>query len=400
MHVAGFVYLSYLCGMKTERWLPTASSCTIDLLRFPIMAMVVYLHFNIAVNGFYLHGVEQFTNYTPWLTAVIRLGSDVFGYIAPPFFFMVSGFFFFYAQDLTPQFYLKQMKRRVFTLLIPYLVWNTIAIMLCLVRMMPSLSFIFHDAGLIQVIFTPLRLLRTYFYANATNGIFVFPQVAANAGIMGAPIIMPLWFVRDLMFCGLLAPIIGWTINHTRGWMLCIMAAIWYYIQTCWGEEAGWPFYVSTALFFFTLGAYFAMRRIDFVAIMSRHTSFIYIYALLAVADWLTPTATINPFIHTAAGATGVTAALAVAHWLHTHFNITASKLLTGSCMIVLAAHTIIMHDLGKLILTLTHWPDTPPFILLFYITIPAITIILCVATYYVLQRFAPTICHLLTGGR
>ena len=102
---------------------------------------------------------------------------------AVPMFFMLSGISFF--KDYNNRKYFQKIKSRIFTLVIPYLLWNTIWL---LWEIFTSYSFVakFSTDG------TPFPLTLT----NILKGIFFY---GCN---------IPFWFVFDLILFSIAAPLV------------------------------------------------------------------------------------------------------------------------------------------------------------------------------------------------
>lgn len=103
-------------------------SQVINLIRFPLAVMVVLIHC----------GSRSFVDGGEWFRTLV---SDVLPAIAVPLFFVISGFLFF--QGLEQWDWEKwkgKMRRRVKTLLIPYLIMGDLVHLLCLLASMPSFS--------------------------------------------------------------------------------------------------------------------------------------------------------------------------------------------------------------------------------------------------------------------
>ena len=121
-------------------------SQTISFLRFPLIVAVVYIHFNISRKGISLHGINYGTDNPDWYLFTINLVSSVIASIAVPLFFFISGYLFFLQKEFNRQEYLRKLQKRVKTLLVPYLLWNLIAIIYQVVRFIPFFSSCYNNA--------------------------------------------------------------------------------------------------------------------------------------------------------------------------------------------------------------------------------------------------------------
>lgn len=103
-------------------------SQSLDLLRFPLAVVILIIHtFN--ANGFTIQGVPVSLENMPIL---LEINLFIDGFLrgqSVPIYFFISGFVFFLGVGFTKEKYLQKLKNRVKTLLIPYLIWNIIAIL-------------------------------------------------------------------------------------------------------------------------------------------------------------------------------------------------------------------------------------------------------------------------------
>ena len=116
-------------------------SKTISYLRFPLIVGVVFIHNKMAeinVQG----DIVSYDDW-PWLTYTMDFFSSVLPTIAVPLFFFISGFLFFYKVDFDKNVYIKKLKSRYHTLVIPYLIWNFVGFLILLIQMHPRFYSLF-----------------------------------------------------------------------------------------------------------------------------------------------------------------------------------------------------------------------------------------------------------------
>ena len=107
----------------------------IKAIRLPLILGILFIHAN---NTPIAHTVERGNE------LVIMLLSTCVGSVCVPLYFIISGFLFFYnGQVLTKEWYLNKIKSRSFSLLIPYLLWCTIALIVFTIN---------HSASVIDMI--------------------------------------------------------------------------------------------------------------------------------------------------------------------------------------------------------------------------------------------------------
>jgi surface polysaccharide O-acyltransferase-like enzyme len=117
-------------------------SATIDLLRFPLIFMVIFIH--LSYTAVHLPDADSpLFSEQGILNLLYLLLSDGICRLAVPTFFIISGFLFFInVTDFTWEQYKYKIKRRFRSLVIPYFLWNLIAIILSVaaLALLPSIS--------------------------------------------------------------------------------------------------------------------------------------------------------------------------------------------------------------------------------------------------------------------
>ena len=105
-------------------------SKTISFIRFPLIVGVVFIHSNMLVVN--IQGTLIRYDRWPIVAFLMKLFSVVFADVCVPLFFFISGFLFFYKPDFTRGVYIDKLRKRVKTLLVPYLIWNFVGFIILL----------------------------------------------------------------------------------------------------------------------------------------------------------------------------------------------------------------------------------------------------------------------------
>ena len=122
---------------------------------------------------------------------------------AVPMFFALSGFLFFFNYQNTLKGYLKKLKKRAYSLLLPYVIWVVLSgAFLTLLAQVPF--------------FQGLDIVKEKAFAP-TQFYYYFLSPAS----------FPLWFVQQLMIFVILAPLIYVLVKYTRGIILVPLGALW-----------------------------------------------------------------------------------------------------------------------------------------------------------------------------
>ena len=193
----------------------------IYLLRLPLIFLIVLIHAR------YMEIDDYPDRWMRLLSESVLLGKVP--HCAVIFFFVISGYLFTWSEKSG---YLNLIQRKGYTLLIPYMIWNT---MLMVVHLL---------CGLLPY----KKLLPAFKYAGMTP----WQVVVRSYGLdMGMPIDVPLWYVRDLLLLFLVAPLLIWLVRRLPLWFtpLLLLAAS-FFMEDC-------------SILFFTFGLFCRYWDID-----------------------------------------------------------------------------------------------------------------------------------------
>lgn len=191
-------------------------------------------------------------------TYIQYLVSNGVARIAVPFFSLIAGFLFFVNVHFTLHSYLKKIKSRIFSILIPYLIWSLWGILILL--LVQSNSFLYECSAQAKAIKGLNKAVTDYSF---------FDLIAK----IRKPVSYQLWFLRQLMCCALLSPVIYFLIKH-----LSIPVLIM--IGLCWLLEI-YYFFNTEVVFFFYIGAFFAIKKPSLKPVAGNRRIFAFIIWLL-----------------------------------------------------------------------------------------------------------------------
>lgn len=235
-------------------------------MRFPLVVGVVLIHnfgtpqaIPLAEGGAGLPVDMLCCNLVRWSL------SDVLGRLAVPLFFLFSGYLFFAtAQPWSPGVYVDKLRRRIHTLLLPYMGWNILQVVAILALALLAWWVKGEPVAAKWPAHTPMEWLRL-FWASAPYDLNHVNWLG-HPYTMCAPVFGPMWFVRDLMVMCLLAPVVRLWVRYARRAGVLLLAL-------CYVSEV-WPLVYGlsvTAVFFFTWGAYLAINGCNLVALARRY---------------------------------------------------------------------------------------------------------------------------------
>jgi len=376
-------------------------SKTISYLRFPLTLAVVYIHFNISRKGISVHGINYGTSNPDWYFYLINLVSYVLASIAVPLFYFISGYLFFKQKEFNTVIYKKKLRSRIKTLLVPFLLWNLIAILFQTIRLIPLFSSLFPGAYKTEIHLSLIRLFNTFFNNTLQNGIFVSPVEYTMTEIINEPypIDIPLWYIRDLMLMVIISPFIYWIIKRCNFFYIVVLGMTWV-LKSVFLPQGGYIVMLITALFFFSWGGFNSINEINFVKEMRKYRFMLLIYIPIAIMDTLTIFTNYNTYIHGIGIILGIVSVINIAVYRLERGNANVNSLLLNSTFFIFALHKLIIDDVAKIVFLVLHLPDSTGVMLSFYVFIPIIIIFICIGLYKLLHHFLPVVCSLLTGGR
>lgn len=333
-------------------------SVSIDLLRFPLCILVVLCHTKILFGipgagipqGAFQQGLQIFL-------------CEVIPHIAVPTFVFFSGYLFFYNCSFDRKTWTRKFASRARGQLLPYVIWCAIG----------------------------------FIIAAATGECGLTLRGAAM------PADMPLWFLRDLIMMTLLSPAIYWIIRKT-GLLLPIVAGIWWY--SYWMPKI--TGFSSDIVFFYILGAYLAIKGINFVEKTYKFRWGIYaIAAGLMLTDFIIVNGNFTSLgrlqycwpVFNAFVFFGMFAAVQFAASLAEKVNRHSLTFWGGCSFFVYAVHflysTYLMKSLGLI------WkPESDLGFAAFFMVFASFTLLIGVSMFWVTQKWIPKICSILIGGR
>lgn len=353
-------------------------SKTITFLRLPLIVAVVFIHTqlsNVNIGGNLLVSEGQF----PYHNILRHLISEEIARIAVPLFFFFSGFLFFYHTNFSFSTYKNKLRKRIHTLLIPYIFWNIVVLAL----------FFLTQTFLSSMTSGANKLIVDY---NLSDWLGVFWSHREKM-----PICYQFWFIRDLMVVVLCSPIIYWLIRNLKTLGIILLGILW-----CFGLWFPITGFSSAAFFFFSFGAWFAIHKHDFVFdFKSLRLPFTWLYILIVIVDtllWRNQITGLH-FIHNIGIIVGlITIVTWTAHGIQKG-KLKCSALLAGSSFFIYAYHGMPIAFLSKFWIKLMQ-PATEATMILGYLLIPFLIVGLGIGIYAIILKVFPRFTAFITGGR
>ena len=367
----------------------------LNLLRFPLAIVIVAVHIfssTITIQGesFSFANMPIFLGILDFIDAFLK-GQSV------PIYYFISGYVFFIGAELTIQKYKNKIKNRIKTLFLPYVIWNAIAVLFSLIFFIPALShlsYTFSNASLNLSISS----IFNCFWDN-TNSIFFSSGATGLNAIY--PNNYPLWFLRDLMLVVLSIPLVYPIIKKSKYYFVALLGIAWFVAG--YSPEISRLDQILSAYFFFFLGAYFSINRIDMISSFGKlFKTSVLLYLLLGVIYMVlsgTEFDTYTWIVKRVNVIVGLFFAYNIAAWLLTKNICRPSKLLSSSSFFIYVSHAIISSYILKIIFKVVE-PSAQYSVIFVYFVALVMVVLSLLGVYYILSKYLPSLLVLLTGRK
>lgn len=346
----------------------------IQRMRFACILMVVLLH-----------TVQPDFNVGDKLSYYLILAVHSLSRIAVPFFFFVSGYFFFNGFDdrWDWQLWLKKLKARFKSLFIPYVIWNVLAALYFIIPMFVGKN----RAG-----FSGLPAWLSVH--GGPLGFLCFDPV------FHGPINMPLWFLRDLMVMCIISPLFYGAIKMMRKWGI-VLIFCFLISNIC----SGYTGFSRIAILFFMGGAYFSVNKINPFECFSKYKSLIYVIASLLLVSMIAigdEKSLFYIYVQHFYEVVGGCALFNLVSRMNSSKTSLFGEWLLRSVFWIYASHIIILrtrsfHMFENAISSFSNFIGGHFF---YYIVVTGVLIICCILLYAIMNKCSKKLLVFLCGGR
>ncbi len=352
----------------------------ITWLRFPLMVGVVCVHCYLMQ-----YHIETSPNGYTFMGGFQYLFSQIIGRLSTSLFFLFSGYVFFYKVEyMNIQTYRDKIKKRIRSLLLPYIIWN-------------SLFLLFNYTQQVIGGYASTANFKIVADYNLTDWILAFWN-----GTYGYPVNPPLWFIRDLMVIVLFTPLIYWLLKFEMKYFrhispICILLGVGYCLNI---SELNAIIPCMRACFFFTLGAAFSIRKTSFIPSQTIIGWILTLsYIVIVVLKMIFYSSSCAGLLGKIGQIVGVFAVIYLTSLL-TDKNKKMNKYVESSSFFIYLTH-IMSISLLLVLCEHLHFPlDNQWFALGVYIALILLTVFICVTIYNLMKRFLPKTTTFLLGGR
>jgi surface polysaccharide O-acyltransferase-like enzyme len=301
--------------------------------------------------------------------------------LSVPFFYLIAGYLFAGDGPFRMERYVKKLKCRVWTLLVPFILWNlaTLAVFAFGQSQESTRRFFAHTE------WPPVASFGLHDYLNSILGLG-----------RPCPISFQFWFVRDLIALVLFAPAIYFLFSSRIGIpLVSAMSVLW--IMDAW--PLLWPSVEAT--FFFVAGSYLAYAKVDTSALDRYGKALMVLFSIALCCDASLKASFCGQYVHKAMILLGIPAIWWAAGRIAGHKGSVKNWLTTfsGASFFVFAAHEPLLSIVRKLAFRAVQ-PNSGASILSLYFLVPVFLIAFLLACYRGMNALAPTFVAVITGER
>lgn len=196
-----------------------------------LMILVILLHSQNISNR-----IPEFQNVSIYNRLIQTFFSGGICQVGVPFFFLISGYLYFGSPVFNIDLYIKKSKRRIKSLVIPFLLTSITVLLFFLVfQKIPLFSTLFNN-----------KIKLRFDFKSLVDTFILYPQS------------YQLWFLRELIFVSFfLTPIIYLCIKYFKGYYIFFVLVIWLFFSKSIYQG------IHPAVTFFSLGAYISINKLN-----------------------------------------------------------------------------------------------------------------------------------------
>ncbi len=362
-----------------------------DWLRFPLIVGVVFIHcfgkpFDYdAIDFVHLMGMDCYNLFRVSISKVLTN-------VCVPTFYLISGYLFFIGlEKWCWGTYLKKLKKRSKSLLVPFLIWNTLCIILTVI------SVFRHEGWLgVQDFFVDNNYAHLYWDCQVWN--LDRTNLLGWENIATSPYCIPIWFLRDLMVVSVCSPLLFMLFKYTR--ILGVMLLTICYITAVFVPIPGFSI---MAFLFFGVGGYCRMNGIDVTKVTFDYRKLIYMVAIIL---WIVCTMfnghntkqgdIVYPFYVIF----GCMAIINLATYFVDKKKAVASEFLSKASFFIYLLHTILVIRVVTKVSVVIFGETNPLLMTMSYLFVPITTVAICLWVYSILNKYTLALLKVLTGDR
>lgn len=340
----------------------------LETMRFPLAFLVVIAH----MVPFHTPAVTISFEYEAMYTFISELISHHIAKIPVSFFFIISGYFFYYhTKNLELEQFKGKLYKKLRSLLIPYLAWNTI------------------------------MLIANFTVSFIKERIFSYPAEPYTQNIYyifwEGPINFPLWYIRDLMIISILSPILFYFLKYTKlPGLLCL------YIVYVLYHSSIFPGLGMKSIFYFSVGIYLAINQIDILKFTAKNKVLVYLITFIILLFCvLSNDSPLRELYSRVFLPLGIISMVNLFAFLYKYENLRSKLLkLSSSTFFIYVIHEIFIINWIKGFIHRYEILSTGIGKIISYFIGPILVTVICLVLFKLMLKFLPKTLYVLTGHR
>ena len=266
--------------------------------------------------------------------------------------------------------YINKLKKRVHSLLIPYIFWNILFIL------------VYNVSGML-------------FPGTIDSYIGEGYKIKDYLLLIYDPASYQLWFIRDLFVVVLFTPIIWWLTKNYNLLLSFILGILW--LMAIWTNGSGFPI---TAFFFFSLGGYFSIYKKNFIDVVCSHTTlWVVLYVIFAVLTCFFRDYEWSVYLKQVSVIWSFAYVIAFSSYYVYRGKWKVNKFLAESSFFIYAYHVIALPIIKRVIQIFIPL-NTDIQLAVFYFVWAFLAVVVGLLGYYLLKKMYPKPLSVITGGR
>ena len=318
---------------------------------------------------------------------------------AVPIFFLISGYLLFLkVEDYSLTVYVAKLRKRWHSLVVPYFSWIVLFILWTLMFMVGGI--LLHGRPWVGII--------DYFQENGCLHMLwdssVWGKRLTWLGIEthnSGPILLPFWYMRDLIIMVVLSPVIYWLIKKIKITFIVLLLVVYAFdFRVSWMSGT-----FSGASLFFSLGAYFAIKKQNFTDVLWKWKNVICpVAVILMVCQTYTGSAMgdeISRMIHPWLVIFQSSALIILASALCQNQKLyDINKKLARTSFFIYALHPFILGYIIVAVNKIMPMGNTWYVMTFSYLLAPLLCVGICIGIYWMLKKLMPGVLRVIVGER
>lgn len=338
----------------------------ISLIRTPLLFLVVYIH---SYDPFFSSSCYNF---------FVTLIPSGISSVAVPSFFFISGFLFFFNLDcFNKEIYYRKILKRLKSLLVPYILWNIIYLLFRFILESMFKDFLSGNS-------------KSVFEYDFTDYLSIF--WISDVQTFPSPNDGPLWYLRNLIIVTIFSYYLYYIVKYTKALIVVVLGVGWFSYHSD-------PFVCQllTSFFYFSLGAFAAIQKIDFLGLLENKR--IYLYACFLSLLLLTFNEDCCGYVRYPMTLVGVFVVFIIAYRITKKYpERKLFSLISQNSFFIYALHFIFCQALLRLCSKFINLSDIS--FTCISLTLPFIVVYLCNLIAVSLTKVCPKFYTILNGGR